>query len=194
MWNARIEDLPSAAGCLGTLERDGRELTFAEVLHLWATDAGFREAYSSLLAGLPYAAFRWETPAVTRDSLDRRFEFAVLEAPELLRPADPSPFAEHFDGASVQSVLAFANLGRDATLVVPSPGGPSVAYAHLAAFLRHGPARQRHQLWVTVSAAMQQRVADHPVWLSTAGAGVAWLHVRLDDSPKYYGYAPFRSR
>ena len=43
-----------------------------------------------------------------------------------------------------------------------------------------------------VGAAMQRRLGAKPVWLSTAGAGVSWLHVRLDDRPKYYGYAPFR--
>ncbi|MFL6237620.1 MAG: DUF6940 family protein [Thermoanaerobaculia bacterium] len=25
------------------------------------------------------------------------------------------------------------------------------------------------------------------------GAGVSWLHVRLDDRPKYYGYGPYRT-
>ena len=39
---------------------------------------------------------------------------------------------------------------------------------------------------------MQRRLSAKPVWLSTAGAGVSWLHVRLDDRPKYYGYAPYR--
>ncbi|MGI9175867.1 MAG: DUF6940 family protein [Rhodothermales bacterium] len=24
------------------------------------------------------------------------------------------------------------------------------------------------------------------MWLSTAGGGVSWLHVRLDSRPKYY--------
>jgi Family of unknown function (DUF6940) len=33
-----------------------------------------------------------------------------------------------------------------------------------------------------------------PVWLSPAGAGVSWLHLRLDDQPKYYGYAPYRQQ
>ncbi len=33
----------------------------------------------------------------------------------------------------------------------------------------------------------------NPVWLSTAGAGVSWLHVRLDDRPKYYGHGPYRT-
>lgn len=40
---------------------------------------------------------------------------------------------------------------------------------------------------------MHARLGAKPVWLSTAGAGVPWLHVRLDDHPKYYGYALYRS-
>ena len=43
-----------------------------------------------------------------------------------------------------------------------------------------------------VGGAVQRRLGTKPVWLSTAGAGVSWLHVRLDDRPKYYGYAPYR--
>jgi hypothetical protein len=30
-------------------------------------------------------------------------------------------------------------------------------------------------------------------WLSTAGMGVPWLHVRLDDRPKDYGHRPYRN-
>ncbi len=39
---------------------------------------------------------------------------------------------------------------------------------------------------------MEKRVSDKPVWLSTAGGGVPWLHVRLDNRPKYYSYRPYR--
>ena len=41
-------------------------------------------------------------------------------------------------------------------------------------------------------ARLRRRVGVKPVWLSTAGAGVAWVHVRLDDRPKYYGYDAYR--
>jgi len=39
---------------------------------------------------------------------------------------------------------------------------------------------------------MTRRLSSRPVWLSTAGGGVSWLHVRLDDRPKYYHHAAYR--
>ena len=32
-----------------------------------------------------------------------------------------------------------------------------------------------------------------PLWVSTSGAGVYWLHLRLDSFPKYYTHAPYRN-
>ena len=29
---------------------------------------------------------------------------------------------------------------------------------------------------------------DRSVWLSTSGMGVSWLHVRIDQVPKYYTF------
>jgi hypothetical protein len=89
-------------------------------------------------------------------------------------------------------VVEFPNLGNDALMVVPCPLAPPSAYAHIGAFVRQAPEAQRHALWKLVGAAMERRLGGKPVWLSTAGAGVSWLHVRLDDRPKYYGYGPYR--
>ena len=33
---------------------------------------------------------------------------------------------------------------------------------------------------------------NEPIWFSTSGSGVAWLHFRLDSRPKYYTYKPFK--
>ncbi len=84
-------------------------------------------------------------------------------------------------------------LGRDAILVVPCSEAPPEAYGHLAAFSRDAPAEQQHAFWKLVGESVASRLSTKPVWLSTAGAGVSWLHVRLDDRPKYYGHAPYRS-
>ena len=90
-------------------------------------------------------------------------------------------------------VSAFANLRGDAMIVVPHPLVAPSAYGHLAAFMRDAPAAQVHALWQRIGLAVQERLNDRPLWLNTAGAGVAWLHVRLDSRPKYYRYAPYRT-
>lgn len=48
------------------------------------------------------------------------------------------------------------------------------------------------KLWRCVAETMLRRLSGRPLWLSTAGAGVAWLHVRVDPVPKYYAYPPYR--
>jgi hypothetical protein len=191
MWTSRSEKPTGARGLRFTVERDARPASFADVLHGWQQDADFRTLFNALLADAPYAAFRWEAPAVTAATLSRPFEFVLLDGPRLAGRPDAEAFAEHFVGAGAE-VVTFANLGGDAILVVPCPVEEPAAYGHLAAFVRLAPERQRHALWQAVGEAMARRVGDRPVWLSTAGAGVAWLHVRLDDRPKYYGYGPYR--
>jgi hypothetical protein len=175
------------------LVRSGdRPLSWDEVLRLWRDAAAFRTAFSKVLAAAPFEAFRWETPAVTAGDMQTAFEFVLVESPELLMAADPSSFAGHFSRAGSASVVAFQNLGGDATLLVPCPVAPQTAYAQLGAFVRTAPEAQQQALWMAVSLAMGRRLDDRPVWLSTAGGGVAWLHVRLDDRPKYYVHRPYR--
>lgn len=193
MWSAESEELPGVRGLRYTVVFDSRAASFAEVIRAWQDDAGFRSQFNDLLAAAPYSAFRWETPPVTASTMSRPFEFVLLDAPGLARRPDPDAFAEHFGGAG-SGVVAFPNLGGDAIMVVPAPVVAPSAYGHLAAFVRDAPEFQRHALWQSVGGTMARRVGFEPVWLSTAGAGVSWLHVRLDDRPKYYGFAPYRQR
>jgi hypothetical protein len=192
MWTSRITPLADGRGLKAALDLDGSTVSYAEVLRRWHQDADFRSWFIALLADCPFSAFRWETPAITAATVDRPFEFVMLDCPGLASKPDAEAFAEHFRGAAEGGVIAFANLGGDAILIVPCPKGPLSAYSHLGAFIREAPANQRHALWERVGATMKRRLNNKPVWLSTAGAGVSWLHVRLDDRPKYYGYEPYR--
>lgn len=191
MWTASTEELVGSRGQRITIAHDDEPATISDVLLAWQAAPSFRRFFNQLLADAPYGAFRWETPAVTAAALVQSFEFVMLDSPGLARAPEEAAFAEHF-AATDAGVCVFANLGRDAVLIVPRPLTEAVAYGHLAAFVRLAPEPQRHELWHAVGAAMMRRVSDKPVWLSTAGAGVSWLHVRLDDRPKYYGYAPYR--
>ena len=190
MWALRFENLPDGHGMLGRLERAGAPASFADFLGALREDAALRTVLTSGLAAVPYRAFKWETPPVTRATLRRAFECVALDSPRLARRVDAAAFAEHF--VVDEAVVTFPSLGRDAILVAPCPRGPLSSYGHLAAFVRDAPTAQQHELWTRVGYAVEQRVGNRPVWLSTAGGGVAWLHVRLDDNPKYYGHAPYR--
>lgn len=192
MWATRSEQLGGGRGLRFAVQLDERPAPFAEVVRGWRDDAAFRSRFNDILAAAPFAAFRWETPPVTAATLTRPFEFVLLDSPGLARRPDPEAFAEHFGGAPGAEVVVFPNLGGDAVMVVPCPIAAPSAYGHLAAFIRQAPDRQRHALWQAVGRAMARRVGVKPVWLSTAGAGVSWLHVRLDDRPKYYGFGPYR--
>ena len=191
MWTARSEELPSGKGRRFAIAIDDRPALFAEVIRAWQGDATFRSLFNSLLADVPYTAFRWETPAATMSTMSQPFEFVLLDCPDLARRPDRDAFAEYFVVAEA-GIAVFPNLGGDAIMVVPCPVANGAAYGHLAAFVRLAPEAQRHALWQTVGEAMARRVGTKPVWLSTAGAGVSWLHVRLDDRPKYYGFAAYR--
>jgi hypothetical protein len=192
MWTARSEALADTRGLRFAVELDGRPTAYADVLRAWQGDAGFRTLFNTLLAGAPYTAFRWETPPVTSTMAARPFEFVLLDDPGLERRPEPEAFAEYFGAGAGTGVVQFRNHGGDAILIVPCPVAEPSAYSHLAAFVRHAPEVQRHALWQSVGGAMARRVGSKPVWLSTAGAGVSWLHVRLDDRPKYYGFGPYR--
>ena len=191
MWTFPAERL--STGVLHfAAERAGKAVAFAEVVRAWQADAEFRALFNAALADAPFPEFRWETPGVTASTAARPFEFVLIEAPYLARPVDAEAFAEHFRAGA--EVVAFANLRGDATLVVPCPVAGHAVYGHLAAFVRAAPDSQRDALWRAVGDAMARRLGAKPVWLSTAGAGVSWLHVRLDDRPKYYGHEPYRAK
>jgi hypothetical protein len=171
---------------------DDRALRHAEVLALWQTSHEFRRMFLDALAGQPFAAFRWETPAITAATIEREFECVVIDAPELLTSPDQDAFDEHFE-RGVEGVVVFPNLRGDATLIAPCPVAPAEIYAHLAAFVRGAPEPQQHALVEQIGRVTQRLLSTRPIWLSTAGAGVAWLHVRLDTRPKYYAHLPYRA-
>ncbi len=190
MWTMHRTTLTPGRILHHRLERDGEPVPYGHVIDLWVDSPAFRSFFIECLAEAPFSALRWETPPVTAGTLDRPFEHVLVDSPWLDVPPDRSPFEEHFSASAL--AVAFVNLGRDAVLVAPCPPGRPADYAHLGAFLRNAPEVQQHALWQKVGRTMRTQVAAAPVWLSTAGGGVDWLHVRLDDRPKYYAHAPYR--
>jgi len=151
-----------------------------------------------LLSCRPCGTSRWETPSVNEATADREFEFVLIDSPSLQRKENPRPFADPFEKqikADPSQVHAtFPNIGHNAIMVVPLPtNSAGVNHCHLASYLRTADQADGNALWLAVGKAMQGRLNERDVWLNTAGGGVAWLHVRLDDRPKYYHHADYKT-
>ncbi|MEO0972526.1 MAG: hypothetical protein AAFX85_05470 [Pseudomonadota bacterium] len=170
----------------------GREVSTSTYLTLLGYSASFADWYSTKLLESIGSAVFWEHPKITRECLDRPAQWVLIDAPALdgVR-ADASAFAEHLDAAGPAHVRRFENLGGDAELVVARSPAQDAPFAHLAAFLRYASPDQRRALWAATGQAVMEIVARRPVWLSTSGLGVPWLHIRLDSTPKYYQFAPY---
>ncbi|UCG73909.1 MAG: hypothetical protein JSV45_05920 [Chromatiales bacterium] len=191
MWEARTLEIP--AGQRIRLVKNGSRLPFRQLFSLLEHDPDFREWYSQALMNSALEAFFWEHPPVTSATFDNEAEFVLLNAPSLAGVrADSTAFESQFASQPQGDVLVFPNLGGDALLIVPRPVGRLEAYPHLAAFLRHAPQAQVHALWRTVATTVREQLSTTPMWLSTAGLGVYWLHLRLDTRPKYYSFAPYK--
>ena len=190
MWQATIEDIPSGMKYL--VFDDGAPLSYQQLIQLLRRDDSFRDWYSELLADSDLAAFYWELPPVTHETYDQAAEFVLINAPELaaVKP-NPAPFRMHFDAEPDEDVLVFPNLGGDALLIVPQPLDDDSTYPHFGTFVRRGSPQQIRKLWRCVAETLYQDVTTTPRWLSTAGLGVAWLHIRIDTRPKYYSYVPY---
>lgn len=189
----RAESETSGVGKIRVrLHLGARTLGYGEVVRLWGRSASFRALFVSTLKELPYAAYFWETPPVTERTFDRDFEFVVTESRELatLQP-DPRAFETHWSGTN-EPTAVFHNLGGDAVLIAPRPLANATCYTHLARFVRTAPMAQVDAFWQTTALAVEKSLSDQPMWLSTAGLGVSWLHLRLDSRPKYYRHAEYK--
>jgi hypothetical protein len=190
-YSARVETEAGGRVLRYSPAVDGQPLAVGDALSLLALERAFRAWFRARLAAAPFPAYYWETPAQTSATLNRPWEFALIDAPALRGvPPDPQAFAEHFRPAT--RAVSFPNLGGDAWLVAPCPNAGADACAHLADFTRGADEAAQDELWRLVGETVAGRLGTTPRWLSTSGTGVYWLHVRLDSSPKYYTYPPYR--
>ena len=134
-----------------------------------------------------------------------QFSFVLINSPALhefgKRGVDQQSFAGHFKTRGDPYGVAFDNLGKDARLIAPRPPPANISpdlrsYSHLAKFVREAPEKQVDRVFGKLAHEYLRKLRrsfgnNEPVWLSTSGLGVAWLHFRLDSSPKYYQYKPF---
>ena len=169
---------------------DGSQmLTFEEVITMWQTYEQFRNFYmwslNTVGAEFDHSYF-WEHPGLRTEHLKNPYEFIIHRSKNLdKRTVDETAFAEHFQDK--QEIAAFPNLGKNAIMIVPAQLGNPEDCKHLGVFMASDNEEQQHLLFQEIGSQMLNTLnAEKTTWLSTAGMGVAWLHIRLDQKPKYY--------
>ena len=188
---ARTEILQTGRMIKIALLVEDRPVSYAEFIDALRSDAEFRRWFSRCLADVPFASFRWETPALSQGTLNNPFEFVLIDAPLLdNRAVDAQTFAQYF--RTDEPMVLIKSLGGDATLIVPIPLSEHDHYNHLASFLRDAPEHQVDAMWQSVANVIKKCKQNQLLWLNTEGSGVAWLHVRIDTHPKYYSYTPYK--
>lgn len=172
-------------------------ITFKEGLDLFQTNENFVNNFINELKSIEMKAFYWECSPLTLDNLNKPFEFMIIKA-KLYDKPDFTSFKQYFENCGKDSITSFLNVNGDATLIVPCPiyvNSNYLNYVHLAEFIRNAPTQQIHSLFKRIGRKtlghLQRNPANKKIWLSTAGGGVPWLHIRLDSIPKYIHWQPY---
>lgn len=157
-----------------------------------------RKLLTSTLQSVDYPGYFWESiPTTSHRAPETPYEFVLLSTSSF-NGLDPEvhAFASHFDACTSGSLVTnFPNLGHDAMLVTPCPTPELTSHCgHLADFIRSANDETLDAFWKRVGEQVLHRMEenDSAFWLSTSGLGVIWLHVRIDDYPKYYNYSPYK--
>lgn len=147
-----------------------------------------------------FSAYFWECIPVSQRTINKKFEFVVTKSEALNKTTqDSSSFAEHLAklNAYRDSFISFPNKNKDAVLVIPAfVAGKTKAldYKNISQFTKNAPLKQQSKFWQEVAHQLEARLEDGaPCWLSTHGLGVPFLHVQIDDKPKYYTFEEYKT-
>ena len=78
--------------------QNDQQITYRQFLDLLGNIEDFREFFRNTLASSPFKAFRFETPAINSEKINRDFEFIILNSPHLVNiEPDTTSFREHWN-------------------------------------------------------------------------------------------------
>jgi hypothetical protein len=148
-------------------------------------------------------AYFWECPPITKNTLDKPFEFVVIKS-EALNNINQN--SDAFVNQTIdiiyndKNVGSFLNLKKDATLIIPLKKWDLdlekfLDYKNISKFTENASEEQQQELWAEVADKLAEELdknPNNPRWLNTQGLGVHYLHVRIDQRPKYYNCGEYK--
>lgn len=151
------------------------------------TDKKYILKFIKILQEIPFEYYVLQTPCFQKNNL---FEFVIINKPELKKmKLNTTVYKKYFNNNKVTS---FLNLTGDTTLIVPQilSNVDKNIYLNISTFSKNAPINQQILLWKKVIDEIKK--CKHKCFLSTHGLGIGWLHIRIDESPKYYLYDNYK--
>lgn len=148
-----------------------------------STQADFRQLWNQTWADIPFD-FLWQ-PVPIHPGFATTYPFFAVLIPSSFGRANPEAYQDYLQKLKPHElVTTFSNLSGDALLVIPKATGN---YGHIAAFCRLASVDLQQALWKKVGEIAQNAIEKgDSIWCNTHGHGVSWMHVRFDQSLKYF--------
>jgi len=143
-----------------------------------------------------FRTYVWETPRMDSQNTHKSFEFVLVNTPMTNR-ANISRFTRinqiQRQGVRGRGAISFDSPSKT-RLIIPENTGGNARFANIAEFNRHANKAQQASLWKLVAVEYGRALSSvRPIWLSTSGLEVPWLHVRVSKTPRYYKHRPYMS-
>lgn len=98
---------------------------------------------------------------------------------------DSSVFNSYFTNDKL--CITTLNLKKDALMVIPTINGGNTNYLNILSFIRTANYKQIDALLCELGIQVCKQIKiNKPIYVSTHGLGVYWLHIRIENTPKYY--------
>lgn len=129
--------------------------------------------------------FQWNTSEL-KENGNSVFQQTFRTNDNLPSKQTKKDFQEKFDNSKNPFVTSFPNLSKDTMLVVPMPM-KGKNYATLKDFIDEADETQQKEFYKHLSRVARKCMTKWgSAWISVHGLGVAYAHVRVSSSPKYY--------
>jgi len=188
------------------ISKNGKQLTFQEVFDNWSDSHDFRTLFTEIIKNAHdehnFPGVFFESPPVQIKDVDSNYEFVLVKTGAFVSAKAERGFRDFKDKIEDDScrdgeleACSFGNLSGDAKLVIPRGRDgerKQHKYTDIMNFILRGDPKEVDDFWKATGNACKERISDRPMWISTCGTAVDWLHLRLDSRPKYYSYRPYK--
>lgn len=180
------------------IDNNSVELTYMQIFKLSKCDE-FCNNFINIFENIYFDFYFFEVKPIKYHCIhNESFEFVVsYPSVPFLGSADYSCFKEYGIVKNDNSIIHFHNKSGDCLLICPTYNCnyEKKNYAHIGLFMKSKNNEQKIQLIQTMLITYYNQLKETPnkfKWLSTHGLGVPWLHVRIDNSPKYIAFEEYR--